>query len=193
MKYIKSLGLFAVAAAMMAFASSASATTLTDSSGSSTPKVHFVAANKHIEIHNNIVNIQCNSILSGTVPTATEGGAGKSVSWTLATASFSECTNEWVVDTVAAGSLEMHYKEPKGTHNVGTLTSTGMKLTATRAGLSCIYETNKTPLGTVTGGEPATLAVSANIPRVGGSFLCGGALAAMTGTYEAGPTLKIDQ
>jgi len=77
-------------------------------------------------------------------------------------------------------------------HGVGTVSSTGMKITATRAGLSCVYETNNTPIGTLTGGNPATLNLSGSIPRVGGSFLCGGSTAALTGSLVSTSTLKID-
>jgi hypothetical protein len=104
---------------------------------------------------------------------------------------FNNCTNEWVIDVTANGSLEVHTTSTAG-HGTGTLTSTGAKVTATRAGLSCVYETNATPIGTVTGGTPATLAISANIPRVGGSFLCGGSTATWTGSYATTSTLKLD-
>jgi hypothetical protein len=194
MKYVKILGLLAVAAAaMMAFAASASATTVTNAAGSSTPTIHAVNEEAHVELHNSIVNIKCQSTAAGTAPAATEGGTGQEVSGPLSSLTFTNCTNEWAIDIASNGSLSIAYKEAGGgTHGVGTLKSTGARVTATRAGLSCIYETNGTPIGTVTGGNPATLAISANIPRVGGSFLCGGSTAAWTGSYVTTETLKID-
>lgn len=202
MKYIKILGLLAVAgAAMMAFAASASATTVTgptfttgvhtDEVTRSTPIIHAVQEGTHVELHNAIVNIKCQSTVEGKVETH---GTGVTATGKITTLNFFNCTDEWVVDVEKAGELIVHHIEGAGTD--GTLTSTGARVTATRAGLSCIYETNATHIGTVTGekgpeGE-ATLDIKANIPRVGGSFLCGGATAQWTGAYTTTHTLKID-
>jgi hypothetical protein len=200
MKYIKILGLLAVAAAaMMAFAGSASATTVTGptlgTKGESTttaqietPTIHAVNEG-HVKLHNSIVNIECSSTVEGTV---TAHGPGIAASGPISTLVFNNCTNEWVVDVENAGSLAIHYTSGSN----GTLTSTGARVTATRAGLSCIYETNATDIGTLTGeagpnGE-ATLDIAASIPRVGGSFLCGGSTATWTGSYITTHTLKVD-
>jgi hypothetical protein len=200
MKYIKILGLLAVAAAaMMAFAASASATTVTGptitegvhttQSQIETPTIHAVNDSGHVKLHNSIVNIECQSTVQGTVE---KHGAGITASGPISVLTFSNCTNEWVIDVEKAGSLEIHYTSGSN----GTLTSTGVRVTATRAGLSCIYETNATDIGLLTGeagpnGE-GTLDISANIPRVGGSFLCGGSTAAWAGSYGTTHTLKVD-
>lgn len=192
MKYVKILGVLAVAAAaMMAFAASASATTVTDSSGNGTPTIHAVNEGTHVELHNAIVNIKCNSTVTGTV---TSHGSGITASGHISVLTFNNCTDEWVVDVdpEKLGSLEIHYTGAGTGHGAGTLTSSGSRVIATRAGLQCIYETKETPIGTVVGGNKATLAISASIPRVGGSFLCGGATASWTGSYETTATLGID-
>jgi hypothetical protein len=200
MKYVKILGLLAVAAAaMMAFAASASATTVTGPNFKTngepttlvereTPVIHAVSE-KEVELHNAIVNIKCESTVEGKVETH---GSGITAEGKISVLNFFNCTDEWVVDVKANGSLIVHYTEG----NNGTLTSTGARVIATRAGLECIYETNATDIGTVTGekganGE-ATLDISAEIPRVGGSFLCGGAFAKWTGSYITTHTIKID-
>ena len=191
MKYVKILGLLAVAAAaMMAFAASASATTVTDSTGNGTPTIHAENEKGHVSLHNSIVNIECSSTVQGTV---TAHGASTTASGALTSLGFTNCTNEWVIDVAEpTGSLEIHYTGAGSGHGEGTLTSTGSKVTATRAGLSCVYETKNTPIGTVVGGTPATLTISASIPRVGGSFLCGGSTATWTGSYVTTGTLKIE-
>jgi hypothetical protein len=191
MKYWKTLGVAALAAVtcVLAVAASASATTVTGPSGETTPTFHIVHEGTHMEMHNAIVNIQCNLTLVGTV---SSHGSGVTANAALSTFQLTNCTNEWVFDVNSLGSLEIHYKDAGIGHGIGTVTWTGARLTSTRAGLSCIYETKATPIGTLTGGSPATLAISANIPRVGGSFLCGGSTAQWTGSLVTTNTLKID-
>jgi len=189
MKYVKILGLLAVAAAaLMAFAASASATTVVDGNGNETPTIHAVHEGTHVSLHNSIVNIECNSTVEGTV---TSHGSGVTAVGHISTLLFNNCTNEWVVDVTSNGTLEVHYTGPGTGHGEGTLTSNAAKVTATRAGLSCVYETKNTAIGTVVGGNPATLSISASIPRVGGSFLCGGSTATWTGSYATTGTLAI--
>lgn len=189
MKYVKILGLLAVAAAaLMAFTASASATVVTGPGGETTPTIHAVPESGHVSLHNSIVNIECNSTVEGHITTH---GATETASGPIDSLSFFDCTNEWVVDVNVLGTLEAHTTSTAG-HGAATLTSNGTKVTATRAGLSCIYETNNTDIGTVTGGTQATLAISASIPRVGGSFLCGGGTAQWTGNYTTTGTLKFD-
>lgn len=207
MKYIKILGLLAVAAAaMMAFAASASATTVTgpttDTEGKETsqsqietPTIHAVnevtETQKHVTLHNGIVNIECQSTVTGTVTTH---GPTETTSGPISVLNFNNCTNEWVIDVKEMGSLEIHYVKPTdgNPHGWGTLTSNGATVTATRAGLSCSYRTVNKDIGTVTGGNPATLHIEATIERHGGSFLCGGSTAQWTGSYVTTHTLAID-
>lgn len=189
MKHFRSLGVIIMAVTIiMMGAASASATTLTDSAENGTPTVHLVNEKAHLELANPIVNIRCLATIEFFI---TAHGSGVTASGPVSVLKYSGCTDEWVVDVVNNGSITVHYTGAGSGHGVGTLTSTGFKITGTRAGLSCIYETNETPLGTLTGGNPATLAVSATIPRVGGSFLCGGSTAALSGSFVSTQTLKI--
>lgn len=190
MKYIKILGLLAVAAAaMMAFAASASATTVTGPNGEETPTIHAEPEFGHVSLHNSIVDIECDSTVEGTVE---NHGSGITASGLINDLSFPDCTDGWVIDVITKGSLEIHYTGEGHGHGTGTLTSTGATVTATRSGLSCHYRTNNTPIGHVTGGEQATLTIEATIQRHGGSFLCGGSTAQWTGAYTTTETLEID-
>jgi hypothetical protein len=112
------------------------------------------------------------------------------VSGQATTVNLSSCTDEWVIDTVTKGKIIAHWTSGYN----GVLTSTGTRATATRFGLSCIYETNETKIGTFTGGNPASLHLEMSVPRVGGSFLCGGATATLTGTGSSTPSaIYLDQ
>jgi hypothetical protein len=194
MKYVKILGLLAVAAtAMMAFAASASATTVTGPSGETTPIIHAeseenaVKGTKHVLLHNDTANIECESTVEGDVTTH---GTGVTAGGPIDILSFFNCTGGWTVDVVTNGSLEIHTTSTAG-HGKGTLTSTGATVVATGFGISCGYQTNNTHIGTVTGGNPATLTIEASIPRHSGSFLCGGGNANWTGAYVTTQTLEL--
>ena len=69
-----------------------------------------------------------------------------------------------------------------GTNNADVFSS-GTTVEATRFGITCRYATNNTTLGTLTGGSPATLDLSANIPFHSGSIFCGSGPTSLTGTY----------
>ena len=190
MKYVKILGLLAVAAAaMMAFAGTASATTVTSSAGT-TPTIES-GAEGHAVLDNPIAKIECASSVSGKVESH---GSGVTAKGNIASLTFGSpvgtCTNDWHVTVVSAGSLEIH---SLGNGN-GTLTSSGATVEATRFGVNCRYATNNTHIGTVTAGEHATLHIQASIPFHSGSFLCGSGATSWTGSYKvASPTnLSID-
>ena len=184
MKYVKMLGLLAVAAsALMAFAGTASATEVTSSTGS-TPTIHAVSVG-HATLHNAVGKIECNSTVAGAVtthsPTETVIGA-------ITTLTFTNCTNgsvHQVEGKVAQpGTLELH-KDPEAgspTGN-GTLTSSGAKVPVTLFGVECGYTTSGTDIGTVVTGEHAVLKIKATINRTFGSALCG-ATGNWTGEYK---------
>ncbi len=202
MKYIKMLGLLAVAAAaLMAFAGTASATTITSDTGS-TPALHAEAGETTLH---GVSTITChNSTVAGTVAAH---GSSTTAKGSISTLSFTNCTNNNHVTVLATGTgangtgeLEVHtqyttIKHEDGTvtkilhessNGNGTLTSSGTKVTiqVTSLGLSCLFETNNTKIGTVTGGEHATLDIeSAGIPRVGHSIFCG-SNGVWTGSYK---------
>ena len=193
MKYVKMLGLLAVAAAaLMAFAGTASATTVTDESGNGTPTIHAVNENGHVKLANSIAKIECPSTVEGAV---TSHGTGVTTVGSITALTFSPCTNSWHVTVVsgATGSLEIHYVSP----GVGTLTSSGTTVDTTRLGVTCTYLTNNTDIGTVTDssitGGGATLHIEANIPlHSESSGLCGSGSAKWEGNYVTTSKLFID-
>jgi hypothetical protein len=182
MKYVKMIGLMAIAAAaVMAFAGTASATTVTSPSGTLYTGKIVAASGGHVVLDNPIAKIECSSKVEGTV---TSHGAGVTAKGTISSLTFGSpvgtCTDSWHVTVVSAGSLEIH-----GTGgNNGTLTSSGATVEATRFGITCRYATNNTDIGTFTGGTPATLDISASIPFHSGSVFCGTGATAWTGAYD---------
>jgi hypothetical protein len=185
MKYVKMLGLLAVAAAaLMAFAGSASATTVTSPEGTLyTGKITAVSHNGHVRLVGPLgIDVQCASHVEGTVESH---GAGVTAKGSIGNLSFTACTNGYTVTVLSKGSLEVH--KVTGT-NTGTLTSTGTEVTVhTPLGFSCIYKTNSTHIGTLTDskatGGHATLDINAvSIPRTGDSSLCG-ATGQWSGSY----------
>ena len=185
MKYTKMLGLLAIAAAaLMAFAGVASATTLTSPTGTTyTGKI--VSVNEgHTTLHAaNGISVSCPGEVSGSVEQHGTGVTvkGKNTALTFGTALL-PCTNSDVVHVSALGELEIH--NVSGGYN-GTLTSTGTTVNVTdNTGVSCGFLTKETDVGTLTAGTPATLHIaSAKIPRHSGSILCG-ATGTWTGSYK---------
>ena len=207
MKYLKMLGLAAIAAgALMAFAGAgtASATTLTCTNPPGTrvvcPTGTVIKAESegHATLDSIIGNIECASTVEGS--TSNEGSSTETVSGNISALTFTGCTNSAVVTVLAKGSLEVHTDpaDPEGksgkTGN-GTLTSTGTEVTVEQSGFHCIFKTNGTDIGTLTGATTATnaakefthmatLDISATIPRTGGrsGIFCGSS-APWTGSY----------
>jgi opacity protein-like surface antigen len=189
MKYAKILGLLAVAAAaLMAFAASASATTLTSPPGTTyTGVIEAEAEDPDSEEHNGVTldgvtDINCtHSKVAGKVETH---GSNVTASGLLSTLTFEECNAH--VTVLKKGELIIHTDHVAGDGN-GTLTSSGAEVTiqvTTPIKISCIYSTENTPIGTLTGhdDEHATLDIKATIKRTGHSFFCG-AEAEWTGSY----------
>jgi hypothetical protein len=188
MKYVKILGLLAVAAAaMMSFAASASADYVTTTTGGETPAlntetIHAVnEAGTEVILENDISEIKCQTTTAqGKVETHTGGASGTAAAGNLTALTFTNCTDSWHVTTTAFGSLSVDWT--KG-HN-GDVFSNGTKVSATRFFVPCNYETKNTTIGTVTGGNPATLHIEANIPLAAGSSeLCGEGAAKWEGAY----------
>lgn len=193
MKYVKILGLLAVAAAaLMAFAASASATTITSPTGTPyTGEIHATSENGHVTLKNPILNIECSSTVQGLELThgkdVTAEGEITQLLWGEKPGVYAgKCTNNWHVTTVKPGKLQIHWLE----EDVGTLTSSGAKVDTTRLGLTCVYETNSTDIGLLTDshktGATATLHVNAAIPiePAESSGLCGSGNAEWKGSYE---------
>lgn len=200
MKYVKMLGLAAIAAAaLMAFvgASSASATVLCqenpiakegEKTGTTCPATK--AYPKETEIHavldpgtgnaklvTAFKTIECSeSTVKGK--TSNEGGLNEKgedepVTGNVETLTFGGCNCE--VKVLSGGTLSVSWIS--GTHN-GTLKSSNAEVTTfcekTLFGnVHCIYRTSATDIGVLTGGNPATMDIEkSNIPRLETNAIC---------------------
>jgi hypothetical protein len=186
MKYVKILGLLAVAAAaFMAMAATASATILTSPTGTTyTSKI--VAEAEHppgVTLHGSFTSVNCtNSLVEGNVE---KHGAGVTAGGIVSKLTFTNCN--FPVKVLKNGSLEIHPINCNAAkYCTGTLTSTGAEVTIETSIASCIFATASTDLGTLTGTDDtkghATLDISAEIPRTGHSFFCG-SKGIWTGSY----------
>ena len=181
MKYVKMFGLAALAAALMAFAAvgTASATTIESEAGVPLGSGTTITANSEgtTTLHPPIGSIECEESHVGG-KTTNAGGAGVNVTGNIEALSWSKCNA--TVNVLAKGTLSV--AATSGSN--GTLSSTGAEVTVEYLGFHCIFKTNSTSLGTVTGGSPATLDISATIPRTGGrsGAFCG-STAQWTGSY----------
>jgi len=206
MKYAKMLGLLVVAAAaLMAFAGSASATELTDGTNTKLPVGTVIHANNTTNtVLDGTVNITCKkSTIQGSVTNA--GGSTTTVEGSISTLTFEECGNN-TVTVSKGGTLIAHthqhqasdgtWTETEGT-TYASLTSTGAEVTVLTHNIlgtvHCIYKTNATPIGTVHNSDHqdatglATTAVvtvdSLPIPQTPTDFGCG-SNAEWTATYS---------
>jgi hypothetical protein len=182
MKYVKMLGLLAVAAAaLMAFAGTASADSIT-SDGGTTPTLEATSTNA--TLHNGVGTISCSSAVKGNV----EGhGAGSNVTGTITSLTFEPCVGGSVHNAgIVGGTLSLNATST----NHGTLSSSGANVTVTMFGVLCGYETNNTTIGTVEGGTHAVLNISATLTRTHGSFFCGGT-GNWTGNYTVNSPTNI--
>jgi len=176
MKYVKVLGLTVIAAAaLMAFggASSASATVLCKTVPTSSPtgttcpagwalqagdKIHavLVTGGQGTLTSNEAFkpNIVCKKTTIEGELTA-EGSATETVKGQVTALTIEEC-EETIVTVLNKGTLEIHWIP--GTHN-GTITGTGTEITTVVpsifGNIHCIYKTNATDLGTLTGSKKA--------------------------------------
>ncbi|HEU4739314.1 MAG TPA: hypothetical protein VFS54_09585 [Solirubrobacterales bacterium] len=178
MNMAKYLGLLAsMTCATLVLVGSASADRLTSPTGTTyTGKITALNyPGGMVGIHNSIVEIDCDMWLELTVESH---GAGKAASGKVSNLSFTQCTNSWHVTVSASGLLL--FDTTAGYD--GTVRSTGTKITATRIGVTCNYETTNTTFGTIEGGSPAVVYLEGSIPIASGSSaLCGSGAAKMTG------------
>lgn len=194
MKYVKMLGLAAIAAAaLMAFvgASTASATVLCTVQGTGSPtgttcpagsglgvgaKIHAelsTGAHATLTTHEEFKpDITCEtSTVEGVV--TVEGDATTTTSGDITKLTFENCGPS-TVTVLKPGKLEIHWIS--GTHN-GTLTGTEQEVTTVTpsifGSIHCIYTTNATDLGTLTGGSPAVLTANSQaLNKLTTSSLC---------------------
>lgn len=197
MKYVKMLGLAAVAATvLMAFvgASSASATVLckveptgegtTCPTGQAYPAgttTHEVSEGA-VKLTTTFKNIEC-STSTIEVEITNEGSATETPKGPVNKLTFENCNCE--VKVIKDGTQEFHWVSGSGS---GTVTSTGSEITAKCSSIfgtvHCIYLTNETDVGTYTGGAEAKVDIQENeIPRLTTNSLCA-EKAAWDGTYK---------
>ena len=197
MKYFKLLGLSPIAvAALMLLSSNASATTITSPTGTALATGRVIHAESeetavpgtnHLRLHNAIAAINCSATFSLTLDDTSASGTatGKIDSLTVT------CTHPWIAHIELLGQGEVHWV---GGYN-GTFTKSGVTvtLTHTTTGVKCTYTSyDNLDIGTITGGNPATLHIAVSVPRHGGSLLCGGANAAATGALKTKGAYYID-
>ena len=180
MKYVKMLGLAAVAAAALtAFvgAGTASATVLCKegittgcaSAGKAYPAGTTVEASLEGSaelVAGGFIEDTCTgSTIKGT--TSTAGSSTTTVSGNATSLTWSNCT--FPTTTTKLGSLEIHWIS--GTDN-GTLTASGFEVTIHQLFGDCVYSSGaNNDLGTVKGGNPATIAIKTSVTG-GGAFGC---------------------
>lgn len=204
MRYLKILSLVAVsAAAMSVLAATASADRATSPANTEYTSTITAKSEGAVTLHtvyqNPAESTICNkSNFEGAI---TADGPGKAISVPLNILKFEECEDE--VKILKKGTLTIN--DLGGGPN-GTVTSTGLELTMVLptifGNLHCIYTTNNTDIGTLTGskttGKTATIHVDSElIPMTGGlsGALCNANKGAeLTGNYEiTGPDyLDID-
>lgn len=190
MKCAKMIAASAIAAAaMLAFAGSASATTITSPTNSLyTNTIHAVSEGK-ITIHGP-AKVECESTIQGSIESH---GTSVTAAGNLTHLTFTNCTPQITVTTLKAGELIWHTDIENVIDSNGTITSSGAEIKIQfheLGGITCIYTTAGTHLGTLTGshttGGNAILHVEKTIiPRTGGTggIFCG-ATAELTGTYR---------
>jgi hypothetical protein len=172
MKYIKMLGIAAVAAmSLMAFAGSASATELF--SGATTLKAPVaIKASLQTGATANLTDTAGNPIdtCSGSEVTGSTTATQAATLSGAATVAWSGCTQ--VTKTLKGGTLTISHIA--ATTN-GTVTSDAAEVTISVFGVSCVYGTGAgKDLGTLVGSttKTATLNINVIVNEVGSQFLC---------------------
>lgn len=174
MGHLKILGLAAIATALAlsVAAGSASATELDCGSAMCAPNsaVHAKAQGTHV-FRTIIGNVECEeTTLSATI--GNTGNSAETVSGTLNSFTLTGCNV--TVSVLKNGTVVFHTdtNDTAGTSGNGTLTWSDLEVTVELFGFHCIFTTNNTDIGTVTGSKTtkstATLDVKAVIPRTGG-------------------------
>lgn len=193
MRYVRLLGLVTIVAiAAMALTATASATTLTSPQGTLyTGKL--VAQGTEITVHGVATYTCSESVAEGEIE---QHGSSVTASGPLTKWSLGACNTH--VTVLQLGTVMLHSAE--GSPGNATVTVSGTRVTSevTSMGISCIYETNETDLGILTGTETtggnAKLSIaSPTVNRTGHSIFCGSS-GELTGQYvvTTPSTLYID-
>jgi hypothetical protein len=167
MRYLKMLGLIAMAAAaLMAFAGSASAQTFTAPAGTEYTGSWGASLEGSIIWNLGFAEITCTA---GTVAGKLTTNNNTEASGSITSWGFSNCKEGQTVDTLNnSGTLTIL----KSTHAVS---GTGTEVTFAVAGVSCVYSfgSTSTPLGTASNtGSGITLKVHGTLKITLGGFLC---------------------
>lgn len=184
MKYAKTVGLAVVgAAAMLAIvgACTASATVLCKNNESTsycgepyavgTEITSSLSGESKAKFKTEFKTIECSkSTVSGTIEII--GSESTAVRGALNTLAFEECN--CTVSVLKKGAFEIQWIS--GSTN-GTVKENGAEVTASCSTVfgtvHCIYATENTDLGTLTGGNPAKIDMLAEMPKLSTSVLCG--------------------
>lgn len=163
MKHFKSLGCaIALAAIFMASTGSASATTLTSPSGTEYTGSFTMTATESLLLKAGFANFTCTESTTGGPVTSNGAVGGPAVINTGL--SFGNC-GSGTLDVIRLPSLYVYTGGKVEVHF--------MEFTVSTLGTSCVYGVGAgTSVGTMAGGNPATLTVSASLPKVSGGFLC---------------------
>lgn len=196
LKLLMSFAVLGVAWTVSLGAGSASATELT-CNGSLCPVGTVIEGHSegHVVLDAPIGKIECSVTSEGNV--ASPGSATTTPTGKTGFTSYS-CTGGAVVTVLNPGTGETHTAGASNNGN-GTITSTGSEVTVETFGLHCIFRTNNTDVGVITGsnntGGLATFDLSATIPRVGGrsGAFCGSSAPYTGSSVITSPTnLAID-
>jgi hypothetical protein len=108
-------------------------------------------------------------------------GAGVTASGSFRTFRFRVCGNNHVTVT-NYGLFQFHALPTTGNF---TVTSAGISISisVTSLGLTCVFTTNNTHIGTYVEATSTTTIDSASLPRTGGSIFCGSS-GEWTGSYK---------
>jgi hypothetical protein len=189
MKHLKRFtAIAAAAAALMALAGPASATQLTAPNGTVyTGKVDAASSN----FAQDSLNMACTSVAVAAQVEA--HGSAATAKLGISALTMSGCA--FPVTVKKAGFLEVHTDSTAADGN-GRVTWTGLELAEQSPLGECVYTTNGTDVGTITGSDSGNAVWDLNasrIPRTGGTFFCG-STATWTGSFAIGTpaTLTVD-
>lgn len=193
MKHLKMLiPAFAVAIALLAPVT-ASATQLTSPAGTLYTGTIHAASEFSMSWHGPYATIKCNkSTISGTVESHS---SVTTAIVKLSSVSFTECSFPFKV--VKPGTLEIHTDDSAVNDGNGTITWSGMELTYETSIANCLFTTNNTDIGTLTGSDTGNakwdIPPNTAIPRTGHSVFCGSS-STLTGSYSitTPSTLTVD-
>lgn len=188
MRYAKTIRIAALAAiAAMALSATASATQLTSPEGT-VYTGSAEAESGEITIHGGPGQYICQrSPAKGSVKSH---GSSSTVVGELTSWAFENCTGH--VTVKSKGTITIH---KEGTNGIVTSSGAEVEATNTNLGISCVFSTNETQIGTFTGSNKSNAVVDLEgmVPRTGGSVFCGSA-GELTGSYviTSPSTLSLD-